>query len=62
MATKEQTCAYCGDSMGVFEHSNRLDGPLSCGKRECNRYVDDEAAAEREAAHQRADDGEWWAR
>lgn len=61
MSTKEQTCTYCGDPMGVFEHS-RLDGPLSCGKRECERYVRDEADAEREEAHQRAEDGQWWAR
>lgn len=62
MTAKEQSCSYCGDPMGCFEHSNRLDGPLSCGKRECNAYVRDEAEQAREDAHERADQGEWWGR
>ena len=50
---RERFCAWCGESMGVFEWS-REDGPLSCGKRECNRYAREEREAQREEVVRRA--------
>lgn len=47
---KEQFCTYCGESMGIFNHSKRFDGPLSCGVQECNR---DASRDERDAYEER---------
>ncbi len=58
MATKEQRCDYCGATMGFFEHSARLDGPLSCGSRDCDHDArDDDRARYEEARVSAEEDG-----
>lgn len=43
-----QHCDWCGEELGVYAYSRTLDGPRSCGKRECDRYGRDEERAEAE--------------
>ncbi len=58
MTAKEQRCDYCGEPLGFFAHSRRLDGPLVCGSRECGRDArEDERAAYDERRQAAEDDG-----
>ena len=58
MTAKMQHCDYCGEELGVFSHSRRLDGPRLCSSVECSRDArDDERADYQEAAERAADDG-----
>lgn len=52
---KEQFCQYCGESLGRFAHSNRFDGPLVCGARECNRDAAEDERAARDERQQEAE-------
>lgn len=54
-ATKEQHCDYCGESLGVFVHSRRFDGPLVCGAAACNRDARDDERAQIDAAREDAE-------
>ena len=47
-------CCYCGADMGIWDrrYCSRTD---TCGAPECERYGRDEAAAEREEAHEQLD-------
>jgi hypothetical protein len=47
-------CDYCGDEIPACERWNRM--PVTCGKRECERWARDVEAEEREEAHRRLDD------
>lgn len=57
--SKERFCCYCGDSLGGIKaaHYDRND---TCGKRECERYMAQEAQAEREDAHEQLDRDMGW--
>lgn len=55
MSTKERFCCYCGDSLGVIE-SRYYDRTDTCGKRECERAIQDDQQREREEAHDRLDE------
>lgn len=56
---KPLACDWCGKSLGVGEHNYRLDGPLSCGARECNRAIAEGERAERDEARARAEDDDY---
>lgn len=51
---KEQFCEFCGEALGFFDHYYG-DGPLACGKAECNRYAREAVAAQQEDARDRAE-------
>lgn len=56
---KERFCPNCGASMGFIEnrHYYRND---TCGRMQCERAAREDAAAEREEAHERLDrDNDW---
>lgn len=49
-AARKQFCDYCGEPLGFFAHSRRLDGPLTCNSAECCREAaHDERQAELDA-------------
>ncbi len=52
-------CEYCGDDLG-YEVERVHGEPAVCGKRECERWVWEEAQAEREEAHERLDRDMGW--
>lgn len=59
---QEQFCDYCGESQGHFQYSRRFEGPLICGKPECNRWAVEEERAqldERREAAERDDYGRY---
>lgn len=56
---RKQYCFNCGEFLGEFEHSNRLDGPLSCGKAECERAGAEEERSEREYRRQSAEEDDF---
>ncbi len=58
-AATDQHCDYCGEPMGVFTHSRRLDGPRVCGSRECQRDATNDDRAERDEAASRAADDDF---
>jgi hypothetical protein len=53
--SKEQFCVYCGESCGVFAHSQRLDGPVVCGGAQCNRDARDDYRTQLDDARERAE-------
>lgn len=57
--SRERFCAYCGESLGFIEdrYYERND---TCGKLECDRVMRDDAAAEREEAHEQLDRDMGW--
>ncbi len=55
--SKERFCCYCGESMGAYADYDRMD---TCGERECERFVREEMAAEREDAHNDLDERMGW--
>lgn len=55
-APKEQFCEYCGEPVGFFKWSRSIDGPLTCGSRECSRMEREEAAAVQDEARFRAEE------
>lgn len=52
-------CCYCGDEIGVIE-AKYYDRNDTCGKRECERYMAQEAQGEREDAHEQLDRDMGW--
>lgn len=56
---RERFCFNCGASMGVIE-DRYYDRRDTCGSRECEREARDEAAAERDEAHERLDRDMGW--
>lgn len=52
-------CFYCGADMGWIE-DRYYDRTDTCGSPECNRYARDDAAAERDEAHERLDRDMGW--
>lgn len=59
MSIRVQHCEYCGKELGEFAWSRRLDGPLTCGGRECEREVRHEEQAERDDAAARASEDDF---
>lgn len=59
MAAKEQFCDYCGEALGVFAHSRRLDGPLCCGSRECGRDAREDERGDYDERAQRAQEDDY---
>lgn len=59
MTSKMRHCWNCGAELGFIEarHYDRTD---TCGKRECEREARDQAAAEREDAHEQLDRDMGW--
>lgn len=55
MSAKNQYCDYCGEFIGCFAHSSRLDGPRVCGSAECNRDARDDERAQLAEARDRAE-------
>ena len=55
MTTKIRYCWHCGESMGEID-SCYYDSRDVCGKRECNRAVQDAYREEREEAHRDLDE------
>ncbi len=53
---KLQHCENCGEELGRFKHSRRLDGPLVCGKPECARAARDEERLDLEERQARAEE------
>ena len=51
-------CDYCGDEIDPCERCGTE--PVTCGKRECERWARDEEAAERDEAHRQLDENRGW--
>jgi hypothetical protein len=58
MATRTQ-CEYCGDDLGGFV-DKRYGEPVTCGKRECERWAYEDTRIDREDAHERLDRMRGW--
>lgn len=56
---KMRHCCYCGDELGVLTAAQWYRGD-TCGKRECDRYAQDDARAERDEAHEQLDSDMGW--
>jgi hypothetical protein len=56
---KIHNCEYCGDDLGC-EIEKWPGEPITCGKRECERWAREEALAERDEAHDRLDRDMGW--
>ena len=54
MARKVHECEYCGDDLGgeVEKSSGEI---VTCGKRECQRWEQEQYAERREYAHEQLD-------
>lgn len=57
MRTAHQ-CDYCGDPIDPCERWG--NEPVTCGKRECERWARDEEAGMREEAHRQLDEDMGW--
>ncbi len=56
---KISQCEYCGDDLDG--EVDKLPGEIvTCGKRECERWVRDEQQAERDEAHAQLDRDRGW--
>ena len=56
---KMRFCCYCGAEIGVLE-SRFYDRSDTCGAQECERYMRDCVAEEREEAHRELDRNNDW--
>lgn len=54
---KMRRCFNCGAELGVYADWHPLD---TCGKLECEREANNQAAAEREQAHENLDRDMGW--
>lgn len=56
---KVQHCDYCGQEVGVFDHSRILDGPVVCGDSACNREAQADDRAQNDERRQRAEEDDY---
>ena len=59
MGRKISECEYCGDDIGG-EVEKWPGEPVTCGKRECDRWARDEIMGAREEAHEQLDRDMGW--
>ena len=55
-----QFCAYCGAEMGVYIQARAQQD--TCGKRECERWAQEQDQQMRDAAHEELDRDMGWGR